>query len=322
MHGRRASSALFLLLTLLGATPALAAGRTAVFPPRGTNVAEGPLAALGELLADAYGRASGQPVVLPAPAGAAVQPGMSLSAAAGALEADEYLETNVIGLETGMLVTSTRYRRDGAPVYSAQMRAQSAEDLPAVAQRLARALYQRVSPEATRSLDTVTEREARAPNRVASEQVAGFKAFLARPLGATFEPTMGVGFDLRAESGRHFLEFGLGFLVAADNSESRTGYGGLYADFGASYYLTQSEVSPYVGAGLSPRLLLGGELSTVANVAAWGQLGVMFLRTSSTRLYADLRVNQNLLPLRIVTGPDQHDSHFPTELGLHVGLGF
>lgn len=312
------------LLTLLAAAPALAAGGAAVFPPQATNLEPGPAQALGQLLAHAYARASGQPVVLPAQAGAALQPGRSLAAAAAALGVDEYLDTTAIGLSKGLLVTTTRHRRDGTPVYSAQMRAQGMDDLPEVSARLARALHQQVPPEQTRTLDTVTLRETRSPNRVAAEQVLGFKTFLAWPLGARFEPLTGVGFDGRFEQERYFLEFGVGFLVPSDGSDSREGYGGLYSEFGGSYYLASADTSPYVGAGLSPRLLFGAENDSPTNLAAWGQLGVMFLRTSATRLYVDLRLTQNLLAVRReadVPG-GASESSYPTELSLGVGLGW
>jgi hypothetical protein len=322
----RAHRPLCLLVALLATTPALAEGGTAVFPPQATNLEPGPAQALGQLLANEYARASGQPVVLPAQAGAAVQPGMSLAAAADALGVDEYLDTTAIGLGEGMLVTTTRHRRDGSPVYSAQMRAQSWDDLPEVSARLARALHERVPPEKTRTLSTVTQRETRSPARVAAEEVVGFKTFLDRPLGSGFEPILGLGFDARFEQERYFLEFGFGMLISSDSTHSRDGYGGLYSEFGASYYLASANVSPYVGAGLSPRLVWSGGESSPANLAAWGQLGVMFLRTSSTRIYVDLRLTQNLLPLQRDMGDElpgaPDDMRYPTEVSLGVGLGW
>jgi hypothetical protein len=218
----RAPRALCLVLALLAAAPALA-GSTAVFPPQATNLDPGPAQALGQLLASEYARASGQAVVLPAPAGAAVQPGMSLAAAAAALGVDEYLDTSAIGLEHGLLVTTTRHRRDGTPVYSAQMRAQSVDDLPEVSARLAQALYRQVPPEQTRTLSTVTQRETRSPARVAAEQVVGFKSYLSRPLGSSFESLVGLGFNSRFEQERYFLEFGFGLLIPSDGSDSRAG---------------------------------------------------------------------------------------------------
>jgi hypothetical protein len=320
MHApHRALRPLCLLLALLAAAPALA-GSTAIFPPQATNLHPGPAQALGQLLANEYGRASGQPVVLPAQAGAAVQPGTSLAAAAAALGADEYLDTTVIGLEWGMLVTATRYRRDGTPVYSAQLRAESAEDLPEVSARLARALYEQKSPEQTRSLDTVTLRETRVPNRVAAQRVVGFKTSAARPLGGTFESLISLGFNGRYELERYFLEFGFGFTVPTDNSESRVGYGGLFSEFGVSYYLSRADIAPYVGGGVSPRLIFGTNIDSPANIGAWGQLGVMFWRTSTTRLYLDLRLTQNLFGLQTEGG--NMSTRYPTELGLSLGVGW
>ncbi len=318
----RALRPLCLVVALFAATPALA-GTTAVFPPLATNLDPGPAAALGQLLANEYARASGQSVVLPAQAGAAVQPGMSLAAAAAALGVDEYLDTNAIGLERGLLVTTTRHRRDGTPVYSAQMRAQSVEDLPEVSARLAQALHQQVPPEKTRTLSTITQREARTPARVAAEQVVGFKTFLAYPLGASFEPLTGLGFNSRFEQEQYFLEFGFGMLIPADGSEGRQGYGGLTSEFGANYYLASANVSPYVGAGLSPRLIFTESMGSPANLAAWGQLGVMFLRTHSTRLYTDLRLTQNLLPVnREAEDGFSSDATYPTELSIGIGIGW
>jgi hypothetical protein len=319
----RALRPLCLLVALFTTTPALAEGGTAVFPPLATNLEPGPAQALGQLLANEYARASGGPVVLPTQAGAAVQPGMSLAAAAGALGVEEYLDTTAIGLGKGMLVTSTRHRRDGTPVYSAQMRAQSVEDLPEVSARLAQALHQQVPPEKTRTLSTVTQRETRTPARVAAEQVVGFKTFLSRPLGADFEPLTGLGFNSRFEQERYFLEFGFGMLIPADGSESRQGYGGLTSEFGANYYLATADVSPYVGAGLSPRLIFSEGMGSPANLSAWGQLGVMFLRTHATRLYTDLRVTQNLLPVNR-EGEDAftNDARYPTELSIGIGIGW
>lgn len=318
----RAAARSCLLWVLFAALPSLAAS-TAVFPPQATNLEPGPALALGQLLANEYARASGQPVVLPAQAGAALQPGMSVAAAASALNVDEYLETSAIGLDRGLLVTTTRYRRDGAPLYSAQMRAQGLDDLPEVAARLARALYQQVPPEQTRTLDTITAREAREPQRVASETVGGFRTFASRPLGATFEPLTGLGIDLRFESGRRFLEFGVGFIAPVDNSPSRIGYGGLYGELGGGYYLSDGDTAPYVGAGVTPRLLFGDSLQSPANLGLWGQAGVMFMRTTSTRLYAELRLTQNLFALsRQEFEAVDAVEYYPTELGVQVGIGW
>jgi hypothetical protein len=68
----------------------------------------------------------------------------------------------------------------------------------------------------------------------------------------------------------------------------------------------------------------------VTNLAAYGQGGVMFFRDASTRLYTDLRVAQNLLPVGFSTCGVVSGSYstcgtrrlYPTEISLNIGLGF
>src|SRR5690606_15838981 len=103
-------------------------------------------------------------------------------------------------------------------------------------------------------------------------------------------------FDARLEAKSYFLEFGAGVLLpssSAYESEEQLAYGGVVGEIGASYYLMHTDVSPYVGAGVMPRVLS----ASPANLAVYGQAGFMFFRTSSSRLYAELRVAQNVTPM-------------------------
>jgi hypothetical protein len=67
--------------------------------------------------------------------------------------------------------------------------------------------------------------------------------------------------------------------------------------------------------------------------AAYGQIGVMFMRTSSTRLYTEVRASQNLIAMNLggsttnvaPTGGTVVSSTktvYPTELALQVGIGW
>jgi hypothetical protein len=135
------------------------------------------------------------------------------------------------------------------------------------------------------------------------------------------------------ESDSFFLEFGAGFTVPSSGvSEADRSIGGVFAEFGADYYLTHSSVSPYIGGGVMPRLIGGNHVDFGANLAAYGQLGVMFFRQSSSRLYLDLRVAQNLTPWQRTTvnssstfpytEEDASGARFPTELLVAVGVGW
>ena len=84
-----------------------------------------------------------------------------------------------------------------------------------------------------------------------------------------------------------------------------------------------SATSPYLGLGVLPRLMS----KDVTNLAAYGQGGVMFFRDASTRLYTDLRVAQNLLPVGFSTcgvdyGVCGTRRLYPTEISLNIGVGF
>ncbi len=65
----------------------------------------------------------------------------------------------------------------------------------------------------------------------------------------------------------------------------------------------------------TPRLIFGG---SIFNVAPYAQAGVVFWRQSSTRLFADVRVAQNLLPSAF----DHATALYPTELTGQVGIAW
>jgi hypothetical protein len=114
-----------------------------------------------------------------------------------------------------------------------------------------------------------------------------------------------------------------------DDGGNSASVGGLVGQLGASYYLTHTSVSPYIGAGVSPRLLFGDYSG--AGLTVGGQIGVMFMRQASTRIYVEGRVDQNVLPLStsyyddydIETGEyADGDDVFPTEISIAVGIGW
>ena len=99
--------------------------------------------------------------------------------------------------------------------------------------------------------------------------------------------------------------------------------GGLYSELGASFYLTHTPVSPYVGGGFIPRIFA----PSGANVAAYGQAGVMFMRQSSSRFYTDVRLAQSLMPMDfdwfdLNLDESQDQRAYPTELIVELGVGW
>jgi hypothetical protein len=309
----------------------VSAGATVmVLPVEGTNLEPGETAAIGQMVAGAYQKERNETVIPPKDVEQAIAETGGYQAAAQKLGASEYLFITAVRLKQRVVVTATLYSADGKQLHSAKMTADSLDDIEPASERIALALVGKTSTKQTRTIDNVTQSEERKPNRTWVEKVMGIKAGLTYPLGYgnDITPMMSFGFDGRLESRTYFIEFGAGFTVPASSADERDlAYGGVYSDLGFSYYLTDSNVSPYIGGGVLPRLMS----SSVTNFAVYGQGGLMFFRESSTRLYMDLRVAQNVLPVRFndydydaVTGTDYADEKrlYPTEFTFSVGVGW
>ncbi len=318
-------SAVLGLCVSLSSAPAWAA--TAVFPAEGTNVEPGEDEVLTQLFADAYSVESGDRVMVvrldESEAGA-----VDYSQAAVSVGADEYIVLRIVRLGENLKVRASRHRADGTVVFSAKMGATSMDDLEHVVDRLSTALWKQVDPKETKNLRNITKDEVRqsTPNRTKTERVMGLRSSMTWALASDVEidPMVSIGFDGRFEGESYFLEIGAGFLFPTNDGQDKRAYGGLYTEFGGSLYLTQTEVSPYVGLGVIPRLIA----PSGANLAGYAQLGVMFMRSSSTRLYVDGRIAQNLTPINFtLSGPDTSDGNEggavqPTELSVQVGIGW
>jgi hypothetical protein len=318
------------VLGFLLARPASAA--VMVAPIDGTNLEPAQVDAISQMLASAYQMAETEAVIPLAQTRRAVEQSGSVPLAAKSLGASEYVYGTAVRLDTRIAITATRYALDGSAIYTAKMTAASLDDVEPASERLARALVRRQSPTDTKTLDTVTSAEAAAPFKTWSNKLTGFKAGLTVPIGwgQAIDPLMNAGFALRLDGQSHFLEFGVGISVPASATSSDwLAYGGAYADLGADFYLLQASTAPYLGFGVLPRLMS----RQVTNFAAYVQGGAMFFRESKTRLYLDLRVAQNLLPVGF-GGSSVYDSAsgstvtqtqkdlYPTEVSLNLGIGW
>jgi hypothetical protein len=304
-----------------------------VAPVEGTNLDPGEVEAISETVASAY-RVAQQEAVIPLPeVRRALEQTGGVQEAAKKLGATEYIYVTAVRLDTRIVITATRYSASGTALHSSKMTATGLDDVEPTSERLAKALAAQQATATTQTLDTVTKTEGKRPNRTWSEKVTGFKAGLIYPIGWGHEisPMMSAGFALRVEGENHFLEFGVGLVLPASaDDDKRLSYGGVYGDIGANFYLAHTSTSPYLGFGVMPRLMS----REVTNLAPYGQAGLMFFRESSTRLYLDLRLAQNVLPVGFGGGYDQYDSAtggytstptqklYPTELSLHVGVGW
>ena len=326
---------LTLLTTFLIALPTSAlAADVAIFPAETSNLAPADNLAVGELLAQAYAGISRQAVLSPVRTADAVAHATTYEGAAQALGVQEYVRTSTLAVGRLIVITATRYRADGTFVYQSKMTARAMEDMPAISDRMAKALFLQVDDEEVRTRDNVVLDEARVKNRRASEKVVGFKTGVYMPLAknAKFDTSIGLQFDIRFEMDRFFLEFAAGFIFPTnlqDNScDSLDDYctpshrrhgrvGGFTGEIGGSYYLTNGNFGPYVGVGLIPRLLVDIN-NDMAAMLAYAQAGFMFPRDASIRFYADFRAAQGLIATHLENGASVHT----TELTIHAGFGW
>lgn len=314
------------------------AADVAVFPLATTNVSDGDAAALGELLAQAYAAHSRQAVLSPARSAAAYAAAGDYQVAAAQLGVTEYLQTSAVGLGDAVVLQATRFDRNGARIHSAKLTAASLEDAPLVTDRLASALWHRTNTDQARTPRNVTEMETRATNRVFTEKLSGVRVGLHMPFARGVDETLSVsiGFNMRLESERYFLEFGAGGIIptSAGSDDEQPEFdelmvGGIYAELGGSYLLGQGNVAPYIGGGIRPGINLAGGGDNVIMLAPFAHVGLTMPRESSTRFYTDLRFAQHVLPIAtwddydLATGTEtKGKDYFPGELMLNVGIGW
>lgn len=301
-------------------TPALALAQVAVLPVEATNLTDGEAAAIGAVVADAYARASGSAVLAPAQAGEA----------SGAVES---VRCRAVRLAVKITLSCERFDAAGTKIFRAEMTAASLDDMAVAATRVARALVELKAPEEVRDHRTVTREESGERNRTFVEKVMGIKGSVTAVVasGVRYDPAVSLQFDGRLEADRYFIEFGAGLMLPGHGDER--GFGALFAEIGGSRYLTDGEIAPYIGAGISPRIAFDSVDGGVG-VAPYLQGGVMLMRSSSSRLYVDLRVSQNIMAFdkrdtgyyddvsgEYVDDPND-DVVYPTEIGLFFGVGW
>lgn len=306
----------------------------AVLPVNVTNLKESEGTAVGMVMARQYEAVSGKSTLGPSETQPVYEEHQkSRTATAEALGVSQYIAMSAIALERKILVEAVLHEKDGAQLFRAQMTAVSLDDMTDVCERLARALVSRVPPAKTIQLENVTEIETEETNRLFAERISGLKtAIVHAEASRDFEPMAVFGYNMKLEAKKFFLEFGAAAMLPSDFGifgDTRA-YGGVHLEMGGSYYLNDHPwASPYFGAGISPRFLF--EPGNVG-VAPYLQAGVMFMRVSSMRLFADIRVAQNALPLEFYEYEYDYDlgyeerekkeELYPTEIGFEIGIGW
>ncbi|HTM45048.1 MAG TPA: hypothetical protein VL137_08850, partial [Polyangiaceae bacterium] len=273
---------------------AVAKAQVVILPPDRANVTVEEGEAVRSILADAYADVEkGKVILAPVSAAESQDPPNKIATDLGG---KQFITLRATRLSERIVLTAALYSADGQEIHRVRMTAASLDDIEPVTARMAKALHDGTNTDESITIDTVTEREGQKRNRTFSEKVMGVKTSVTGIIArGSYEPMVAVEFDGRLEAQSYFLEFGAGFqLPTGGSGSSDRQVGGVLAEIGASYYLTHTSVSPYVGGGVMPRLLAGDPSG--ANLALYAQAGAMFFRESSSRLYADFRVAQNVTP--------------------------
>ena len=319
---------LLLVCLQLGAAGVVSAQSLGVFPVQGTNLSEGESAAIGGLIASAFALQTSRPVLGPNDLAGSFAETQSERDSARALGLDEYVHVEAIRLSSKIALQASLRNKHGSILFQVKTTATSLDDMEVVAERLAASLLRRTELRNTRTIDNVMGKETRAPNRLFLEKIFGARFAFVLPVAAHLElsPTVQVAFNARLEQNDYFVEAGVGFFVS-NRVGGQQSLSGMLAQIGASYYLLHANVSPYIGAGLSPRLYADGY--TGAGLAANAHLGLMFMRESSTRIYIEFQVDQNLVKVRPSAVYDYSSAAsstpqavLPTEFSFAAGIGF
>jgi hypothetical protein len=232
------------------------------------------------------------------------------------------------------IVSATRRDAGGNEIHTVEMTLVTYGDIEESTDRIARALYQKVSPEEVRGLDNVTRREGMGNNKVFVDNLKGVKFGFLQPLasGVEISSMVSFGYNHRFDSKKFFLEFGAGArLPTSRDPETQRFYGGAYLQMGGSYYLTQDIVALSLGLGVHPHFVLGPVQSDIG-VLPYVQFGVSFPRNGQMQGILNLKVGQNALPIttgflaqEIAFDDDiysEKKESYPTEIGLEMGLAF
>jgi hypothetical protein len=227
-------------------------------------------------------------------------------------KADLILQPRVIRLGEAYILSLTKIR-NGETVYSSELKAAHIEELDKVSERLTRSVLAGERAKDSPRVGEITDEEAHQGTQrrpVRTEKYIGFGGNSLGNLNST-----GVGYSLALAYGWDVNSAMLKIMGEGDFNSSAffTTVG-----IGGDYFLSMSDVAPYVsadfGGGLA-KLNAGSEFSgqTIGGFVAGGGAGVRLLRTSAVNL--DLGFHADFL-LR------NNNYGMPQALSLRLGIYF
>ncbi|MFW6254013.1 MAG: hypothetical protein ACOC41_03695 [Chitinivibrionales bacterium] len=369
-----------LITLMLIGTSIVSYAQVAVFPPHGVNTDKSFVEAFGVLLANKYRSISGEDVISPRNTARAIAEDRSFAETAQELGAKEYLEIEAVGLYLSRkeradysysqepasktiivkldddddpddqelldnhktIVTVSRRNAFGKEIHIVEMTLLTYGDIEESTDRIARALFQKVSVEEVRTVDNITRREGMGNNKMFTENIKGLKfgVFYPGVHGLHIVDIVTIGYNHRIESEKIFFEFGVNAKIPTSfKVDEERVYGGVQFELGGNYFVYSKFVGVYTGIGVAPFLSIGEDESIFQiGIVPFLQVGASFPRNSPFRGFVSLKVGQNVLP--ITTGTDRNIDYYyydeyeedqdyphkkdsyPTEIGIEFGIGF
>jgi hypothetical protein len=260
-------------------------------------------------------------------------------AAAMRLGVFEYIELQAVQLGAKTTLAAIRFSREGKEVFRAEATAINLDDMQAATARLAHALaWAQASPRPPVAMAPDYATLPPPPPLPAGPKpypaALGLKSGIIFPMASSrsFATQMSLQFDGRIGPRNAFAEVGAGIVIPSTTASGSDTIemGGLFAEFGGGYYLSEGSVAPYLGGGVSPRIWIvttpkSGSTSG-ATCTVHGMAGVNFTRDMRARVFAEVRVSQYIIGLSnkidTLDGEIISGTYYPTEFSLHVGIGW
>jgi len=328
-------------LLMLTARLAGAAAAVAIMPVRPVNLTAGQADAIGVLFGNAFAREANVPVASPSETKPLLAQGSPPSAVAAKLGVFEYVEVEAVQLGSKTTLLAVRRAPDGREVARAEAVSASLDDMQAAVAQLARSLVWTPAgapPPSPPWVVTDSPPVALPPPAPAGPRpypaALGVKSGIIFPMasGRSFASLMSLQFDARIGPRGSFAELGAGFAIPSTTASGSgdVEMGGVYAELGGGVFLSSGSIAPYLAGGVSPRIWIisapNGHETSGATCTVHGQAGVNFTRDSRARVYGELRVSQYVIGLThqidTIDGAQDTDAYYPTELSLHVGIGW
>jgi hypothetical protein len=188
-----------------------------------------------------------------------------------------------------------------------QLQLSGIEEVSVAAPRIAESVVHGTPLTQTQKVDNIVGDEARKPRKKSgSTHFALGLIGVMPPLSSGGSPAPGIDLEFSYESGSFALAAGLRAATTGGQDNTHVGYVALA--IGGRYFLTDTDIAPYIGGGLAWTGLsvrTNGNTYDNGGLGAYTEIGVQALRTHRTHLTLGLRAD---LPFYSLKGSSVYDT--------------